>query len=542
VAAHGLFIVATTLLDQLGQHRSGHLISSIVIDIPLLIGVSLLYLASLLRRRKQTAWLVTVLAYVFYLGISLYPLLLDVDQRHLSLLHLVGVLVLPATVLSLLGRFRTEFSVRSDQQGFRTAIQFSLAVLVLALVYGTAGFSLLDKSDFHQEIGIATAAHYTVDRFDLTTVRPVHAYTRRAMAFADSLTVISSVSVVYVVIALFQPLRLRLVSQVPERRRLQDLLERYGGLSEDYFKLWPHDKHYYFSDNGEAGLAYHVWRGVALCLGDPIGQRNQYGSLLDSFQVLCHQNDWLPAFVHIQGSHRGLYQRRGFVLQKLGQEAVVDLEHFENSVATNKYFRHIRNKFTKQGFDAELLQPPHHDAVISRLHDISDDWLARGGHVERGFAMGSFNAEYMQACPIMVVRDAAGTIQAFANQLPATFDSSEATYDLLRSTKSSLGNINDYLLMHFITTLRAAGYQQLNLGLCPLTGLDAGADEGAGLIHNLLRFAYANGDRLYSFSGLHRFKSKYEPEWRDRYVAYQGGIRGFTRTTTALMRTMRIKR
>jgi phosphatidylglycerol lysyltransferase len=441
VGAHGLFILATTLLDQLAIHRGQHLINSLVIDIPLLIGVSLLYLASLLSRRKYTAWLVGVMAYIFYLGINVLPLLGIVRLHHLALIHVVRAVVLPIGVLSLLLVFRHDFVVRSDRQGFKSASRFSLIVLLAAFIYGTAGFALLDRTDFHQEITIGSAAHYTIDQFDLTTNHPVTPVTRRAHVFVDSLSFVSTAAVIYAVIALFQPLRLRLIDQSSNRELLRKLLEQYGAPSEDYFKLWPHDKQYYFDDDQCCGLAYHVWRGVALCLGDPAGNSRHYGELLDTFSEVCYQNDWLPTFVHIQDGHRKLYENRGYTLQKLGQEAVIDLEHFESEVGRNKYFRHIRNKFTKQGYTAELLLPPHHGAVVNRLRDISNDWLERGGRVERGFAMGYFSDEYMQACPIMVVRDAAGTIQAFVNQLPANFDKEEATYDLLRNTQSSLGNI-----------------------------------------------------------------------------------------------------
>lgn len=157
--------------------------------------------------------------------------------------------------------------------------------------------------------------------------------------------------------------------------------------------------------------------------------------------------------------------------------------------------------------------------------------------------MGYYTPEYLQICNVMVARDAAGTIQAFVSLVPAEFDREEATYDLLRHQTGSLGNINDYLLMNLIGYLAAEGYKRLNLGLCPLVGLDHEADddeEKNKLIDSVMRFAYANGDRFYSFSGLHRFKAKYEPEWRDRYVAYQGGLRGFSRTMAALMRTMKV--
>jgi phosphatidylglycerol lysyltransferase len=95
--------------------------------------------------------------------------------------------------------------------------------------------------------------------------------------------------------------------------------------------------------------------------------------------------------------------------------------------------------------------------------------------------------------------------------------------------------------MNLINYLAGHGYQELNLGLCALAGLNEEPnDEQTTLIHNFLRFAYANGDRFYSFQGLYRFKAKYEPEWRDRYVAYQGGVRGFARTMSALMRAMKV--
>ena len=116
----------------------------------------------------------------------------------------------------------------------------------------------------------------------------------------------------------------------------------------------------------------------------------------------------------------------------------------------------------------------------------------------------------------------------------------EATYDLLRSSSKSLGNINDYLLINLCQQLREIGYDRLNLGLCPLVGLDN--QDNNGLIGNFLRFAYANGDRFYSFSGLFKFKNKYDPSWKDRYVIYKGGVRGFSRTMNALMRSMRVSR
>jgi phosphatidylglycerol lysyltransferase len=542
VAAHGGYILATSLLDQISVHR-GAMLSDLTVDIPLLVGLSLLYLGALLRRRKRTAWLVTIMAYTFYLGtgISRYSEMLERSGPHdISLQEITRIFILPIVILGLLLVFHKQFVVKSDIQGFRFAARFIVLILVAALIYGVAGFELLDESDFHQEINLSSAIHYTIDQFNLTTDKPLQPYTRRAHLFTDSLTFVSLGAVAYAAIALFQPLRMRLSDQRSEREYMTALLERYGGHSEEFFKLWPHDKQYFFDSSGQSGLAFHVSRGVALCVSDPAGNDQQYPVLLQDFNRLCFGNDWLPAMIHVTDNARSLYEQQGFALQKLGQEAVLDLAHFQEAVSSKKYFRQIQNKFTKHGFSCEILQPPHHQAVLDRLQIISTEWLSQDGRAERGFVMGYYSDAYMQLCKIMIVRDAAGTIQAFINLVPAKFDTEEATYDMLRHAHKTLGNINDFLLINLIGFLAEQGYARLNLGLCPLTGLDDVGKEENKLIDGVMRFAYANGDRFYSFSGLYRFKAKYEPEWRDRYVAYQGGLRGFSRTMTALMRAMRV--
>lgn len=535
VSATGAYIIATTLIEQVIVLKHGR-ISSLDVDIPLLVGLSIIYLGTLLKRQKRTAWMVTLCATVFYLLLSASQFLSHLAGSRLWGIELVRGIILPLIIILLLVLFRKDFVVKSDIQGFHFAVRFSVLILLVAVIYGVAGFELLDKTDFHQEIGWVTGLHYTVDQFNITTDKPIHPYTRRAKIFVDSLSFVSTISVLYVVFALFQPFRARFTEQGAYRDHLELLLEKYGGESEEFFKLWPHDKQYFFDETGQSGLAFHVYRGVALCIGDPIGDKSRYSSLLSDFNNLCFHNDWVPSMIHVSENHLGLYEKHGFAMQKLGQEAVVDIEHFENELKTSKYFRQILNRFNKHGYTYELLSPPHHDAVIDRLKSVSDEWLGKGGRSERGLAMGYFTNEYLQMCKIAVARDAANTIQAFANIVPAHFNQTDATYDMLRQGNKALSNINDFLLMNLIEELHKDGYKTLNMGLSPLAGLND--DESKTILDNVLKFAYNNGDMFYSFSGLHRFKSKYEPKWQDKYVGYKGGLRGFSRTMTALTRSM----
>ena len=540
VGIHGAFFIATTLVDQLAAHRvSG---STFSVDLPLLIGLSLMYLSSRLVRRKHIAWMVALLSYAFVFAVVTLPFLANVLHHQGDIDRWVRAVALPVLVVLLLVLERRQFVVRSDVAVFRSSLRFSIIILLVAFFYGTAGFLLLDTHDFHRELSVGAAMHYTIDQFDLTTNHPLRPHTRRARIFVDSLSAVSIVSIAYAGISLFAPLRAKLHNRAPERRQMAHLLTKYGAPSEDFFKLWPQDKQYYFNAQASAGIAYKVCRGVALCLADPVGDKKALTALLKSFDQLCHLNDWLPAFIHTEPTYKKLYEQQGYELQLIGQEAAVDTAHYESSVRNKKYFRNIRNRFEREGYKAELLQPPHADDVIERLTAISDEWLGRPGRTERGFVMGYFTAQYMQQCTLLVARDATGTIQGFMNQVPAPFDTVEATYDMLRQTDDSLGNTNDFLLTNFIETMGAQGYKRINLGLSPLVGLDEKSDDKRSGVDNFLRFAYANGDRFYSFSGLHRFKAKYEPEWRDRFVVYRGGVAGFARIMTALLKAMQVRK
>lgn len=534
VLAYGGSIIAEALLAQLRVHH-GRRLDVLLITVPQVAGLGFMYLGTLLLRRKYNAWLITLTL----LGISFV-----LDAWHMMLFpaaygpERVWRLVLIALLAGSLWVTRSAFRVRSDARTFQQALWVSALVLGVAFLYGVGGFTLLDDHDFHGEISLASAAHQTIDQFGLTDDHPV-AYTHRARLFLDSLSVISIAAVGYVAISFFGPIRVRLASQTVQRAKASRLLDRYPSDIDDYFKLWPHDKLYWFDETGEAGLAYHVSGGVALVAGNPFGNASQFNPLLQGFLDLCFVNDWLPAFIHVDGQNRKLYEKYGFRLQKIGEEAVLDLEGFETT-ARGKYFRQISNKFTRLGYRTEVVQPPHSAETLAVLREISAEWLQRPGRAERGFMLGYFDDDYLQQCPMALLYDADGRVQGFLNLVP-TFEGSTANYDLLRCAAAAPGNANDFLMLGAIAYLHGKGVRTLNLGLCPLSGVDTPDNDETTLIDQALRFAYANGDRLYSFSGLKRFKAKYEPAWEPRYVAYPGGVRNFTRVLTALNRAMKVK-
>ncbi len=540
VLLSGLLTISSVLLTVLRAHHSNIAMSDA--HFTLLAGLSLIYLASLLRRGKYNAWLVAVPLYGFLVVRDVRHFIFDIPE---DVRLLVAILNLAIPVVAFLGLliFRHQYNVRSEIRSFTTALRRSALVLAVALVYGTVGFQLLDERDFYQDIAPLTGLHYTLDQFGLTTSKQLTPHTKRAKLFLDSLGVLSTGSVFYVVISLFAPIRFRLSHSGQDFEDIRGLLRKYPSTSEDFFKLWPRDKAYFFTPGRNAGLAYKAVAGMALVVGDPAGKPRDFADLLARFEEFCRLNDWQPALIHTDKTNLGLYRRLGFELQKIGEEAIVDIGHFVKNVMSSKDFRHIANKFSRQNYQVQMLAPPHSPAVLKRLREVSNDWLQAPGRAERGFMMGYFSDDYMQQCPVMAARDETGAIQAFVNQVP-NFNPAEANFDFLRHTSSSPGNINDYLMIEFISHLHAEGTERLNMGLAPLAGLEAKASgaKDRGAIDALMSLVYVTGNRFYSFKGLKRFKSKYEPQWEDRYIVYRGGLRGFGGAMNALLRAMRVPR
>lgn len=538
VLTNGILTIAGVLLSLL--HVKTNSVGFFDNYAAIIVGITFVYLASLLLSSKRAAWAVCIPLYIYLVARNLVRIAAFVPHHKLLPFVLIFNTLLSVAVLSGLVIYKDSFNVKSQISSVAQASKRAAILLVVAFLYGFIGFQLLDKRDFHEEITLLHGAHYTVDQFGLTTERDVTAHTKRGEVFLNSLSVISSAAVLYVIVSFFSPIKTRLSDQSHQRVLLEQLLQKYPGSSEDFFKLWPQDKLYFLDHGGRSGLAYRVESGVALVAGDPAGDPASFPMLLDAFFDYCKINDWQPAFIHVDGKHKKLYEKYDFNIQKIGEEAVINVSEFSSKTSHNKYFRHIRNKFDKQDYSCEILIPPHSAATIDRLKDISDSWLEGPGRSERGFMLGYFSEAYIQQCEVMVARDGTGTIQAFLNRVPS-YDPDEANMDFLRHYKGSLGNINDYLMLNFLDYLNLQGLPKFNLGLSPLAGLDKQGSENS-IINSSLQFVYANAGRLYSFNGLRRFKSKYEPNWRSRYICYKGSLPGFTKTVGALNGAMKIKR
>lgn len=80
----------------------------------------------------------------------------------------------------------------------------------------------------------------------------------------------------------------------------------------------------------------------------------------------------------------------------------------------------------------------------------------------------------------------------------------------------------DFLLVEIVLWGKAQGYTWFNLGMAPLSGLES--RRLGPLWHKFGGLVYRIGNQFYSFRGLRKYKEKFGPAWRSKYLACPGGL------------------
>lgn len=487
-------------------------------------GFLLIYFSGRLLARKRLAW------WIAFIGSALIVIDHGLFARELS------ALLLPGLSLVLLAFYYDEFDVRSELASIRQGFSLLVLSVLIALTYGTIGFAKLLPRDFTppRKITLTEAAERTVMEFTLVGNSDLTPRTPAAKWFLASLDIFGAASIAFAFLSLFRPLDYQFRMLPHERQRASDILEEYGDSSEDSFKLWPEDKSYFFAKG--TFLAYRVERGVALVLGNPVGPRDERVAVIRQFRTYCHLHDWIVAFMYVGQEALKEYEEVGFKPLMIGQDAIVPVDAFFENVRGDKHFRGVRNKFARLGYKFEVALPPHSAIIQGGLANVSRSWLKTDGRIERGFGMGFHDVGYLARNTLYLVYREDDVLIAFANAI-RSYDVGQETVDLIRHRKEAETGTMDYLIDQIIEYLHERGVAEFSLGLAPLTGMGVG--PGRTTEERVVHYLASLGLGGFSYEGLRRFKSKFEPRWEDRYMVYERGPVGLARTAVAIGEVMR---
>lgn len=483
-------------------------------------GFVLIYLSVHLLQRRRVAWVATA-------GIALLSVMAYVGRGYAWQAALI-----PTITLTVLLFTRDKFTVRSELRSVERGVGLLIASVVIAVLYGAAGFWLLKPADFGLNFHAFEAFARTLREFLLVGNSDLTPHTWQARWFLDSLRALGVVAGITGAYSLFRPLvyRYRILPQ--ERDLARQILVQHSRSPLDYFKLWP-DKSYFFSADERCVIAYRVAVNVAICLGDPVGPEDDLEAVTRAFLRWCHDNGWSVAFHQTLPDFLPMYHQLGLHSLKIGEEGIVDLEHLVTSTANNKHFRHINNRFEREGYVCTRHLLPHSSTLLDNVEAISNEWLSLPGRGERTFTLGQFDHAYVNETPLFALTDSGGCMMAFVNELPMC-PTGVATIDMMRHRVEIPNGAMDFLFLRLMQRLKEEGFHSFSLGLAPFSGV--GDEPGATLEERAIHQLFEHLNRFFSFKGLRSYKEKFDPQWTDSFIVYQGGVPGLIRTSLALRR------
>jgi lysylphosphatidylglycerol synthetase-like protein (DUF2156 family) len=472
-----------------------------------LAGIGLLALARGIRRGQHRAWAICL---VLLAGTIVLHIIhgADIEASLFSGVVLLGLLT-----------GRKEYRAASDRPSLRSAAQ----ALVLGVVGITAitvlvtRFSLVFDRDRHTlHLSWWQTTQAVVER--LVGIRNVALPHRLDMFLSPSLLAIGlSLAAVAVLLATRPVVDRHRTSGRAGEQHARDIVRRHGNGTLDYFALRS-DKQIFF--HRDSLVAYAIHNGICLVAPDPIGPNTEREQVWLAFRRFADEHGWIVAVMGAAEDWLPIYRATGMHDIYIGDEAVVDLDHFSLAGGTMKGLRQAFNRIERHGYTATFHDPARLDpATASQLVDLMSQ--GRRGEFERGFSMmlGRVFDPRDIGLLLCVVHGPDGRPAAMCQFVPAS-GIGGYSLDLMRRDLGEHPNgLIDFALVSTITHLREGGFHGLSLNFATLRSILEG-DRGDGVTQRVERWALRKMSAFLQIETLWKFNAKYEPTWLPRYAVY----------------------
>jgi len=279
------------------------------------------------------------------------------------------------------------------------------------------------------------------------------------------------------------------------------------------------DKSLLVNDEHTGFVMYAVAGRSWVALGDPVAPPDQMATLARRFVELCDQHGGWAVFYKASREQLYLYLDLGLSVVKLGEEARVPLADFSLDGSERRNLRRMWRRAVQEGCSFEVVNASEVGKLLPELRAISDDWLSSKRTREKRFSLGFFDERYLSRYPAAVVCKN-GDMVAFANVWESG-GRKELSVDLMRFSTAAPPGVMRYLLTELMLWGKERGYEWFNLGMAPLSGLDASAV--APLWNQLGTAIFGHGERFYNFQGVRDFKEWFHPVWEPKYLVSSGG-------------------
>lgn len=471
--------------------------------------VILFFLSFQLKKRKHSAWKITV----FVLILSLLRCMAELTESptHRIAFVINGLLLIGFCV------FRTDFCCPASKRSRQQAMVLFGVSLAGILINAGLGYHYLKLAvqpnggsvSFWQSL---LAGAGMIFGMSVSPVTSPWAQRAEPVIFWFSWGCMLA-SVLYAV----RPW-LEAPSDGRDIQHARTLLHLYGKNPCSYLTL-EEDKTLYFGKSVDGVIPYGTVDDTVIVNGDPICADENFGTLLAEFREFCQKSAYKLFFLGLTDDYLEEYKKQGFGIVKAGEEARFKLADYEISGKKGAKMRMNINHATKAGITIKEYRigeqrDPEIEAGLTR---VSDEWLSEKKSGLLTFTMGTVGLDNPMDRRYFYAQTEAGKIVAFVVFVPFMAGNGYMA-DVTRHGNDAPGGVMETIIYQAFQAFKEEGIEYGSLGVAPLTGLD---EKSANPIEKLLRFIYDNLNACYGFRDLYRAKEKYSPtEWVPSYYVY----------------------
>ncbi len=220
------------------------------------------------------------------------------------------------------------------------------------------------------------------------------------------------------------------------------------------------------------------------------------------------------------------FQQAGFVVNKLGEEPIVDLGHIDWAGKPFEWVRRQTNFCQRAGLTVQEVVGKRNQQRLARsLLEITNDDL-RDRTLDRPLKLleGQFTPHALQRRRLFVARnERRGQVEAFLACSPMN-GGREWAFETYRKRRDATRGATAFLFRSVIDQLQDEGADRASLCLVPGRGVTNDAvGNGYRHIEAALSLWFNRLDFLFNAKGQDHFKSRFRPRYESRYLCVAPG-------------------
>lgn len=465
-------------------------------------GVIAMLVAPSLYRQKKIAWYISIII-LSISGIAHIIKGADIEEASLCIL-LLGIL-LP------LYKF---CDVKSDPIRVQRSGKILLGTIIFVFLYTFIGLHFFaDKLGLQYDLSLWKTGLNALF-FDVSGLTP---QSTAARFFTDSILIVNSFAIIIGLILALSPVIIRTLPDI-NFKKYMEIANKYAIQPIQIFTISKDYLHFCTDSTKDEYLSFKVIDGVAMAIGNPC-LKGKSEKISYKWLEFAHEHDWIPAAYQAQGEFFDNLKRKGFHSIPIGVEALIDLEAFSLEGKAMQELRSARNKAQKEGWIIRTFEPSDWEKV----KQLDKMWLKVHGCKEIGFAMGKSSLNYLSETRTQLLFDKDENLLAYLNSIEIAGNNSMSVDLMRRNPDFHLKGVMEVLFLHEILQAKSEGKKYYDLGLSPLAEMDKSLADNK-IAFELLTLIYNKQSKYYDFKGLHHFKSKFLPVWKQSFLVYPSNV------------------